>query len=96
MSEYHLTDRAEADLFELSVYGYRQFGIRQAEAYAASLEHAFQLLADTPRMGRKADSIRANVRRHEHGSHVILYEIVSGGVAILAIVHQRSVKRLTL
>jgi toxin ParE1/3/4 len=48
MSEYVLTRRAEADLFDIFLFGYEQFGSRQAEIYAAELEHAFQLLADIP------------------------------------------------
>lgn len=47
-------------------------------------------------MGRKADVIRPGVHRHEHASHVILYEVSDGGVLILAIVHARSIRRLTL
>jgi toxin ParE1/3/4 len=96
MSEYALTRRAEADLFDIFLFGYEQFGVRQAEIYAAELEYTFQLLADNPRMGREAAAIAPSVRRHEHGSHVILYEISSNGVLILTLVHASSVKRLTL
>lgn len=96
MSEYALTKRAEADLFHIFLFGYEQFGARQAETYATELEHTLQLLADNPRMGREAEAIAPSVRRHEHGSHVILYEISSDGVVILALVHASSVKRLTL
>lgn len=96
MSDYTLTKRAEADLFDIAVHGYRQFGARQAEAYAAGLEHAFQLLANNPGMGRKADVIRPGVHRHEHTSHVILYEVVAGGVLILAVIHSCSLRRLAL
>ena len=48
MSEYALTKRAEADLFHIFLFGYGQFGARQAETYATELEHTFQLLADNP------------------------------------------------
>lgn len=96
MSEYTLTKRAEADLFDVFLFGYERFGSKQAEAYAAELEYVFHLLADTPRMGREAETIAPGVRRHEHGSHIILYEEARGGVLILAIVHASSVKRLTL
>jgi toxin ParE1/3/4 len=96
MSEYALTKRADADLYDIFLFGYQQFGERQAEAYAAELERAFQLLANNPRMGRRAESIARGVRRHEHRSHVILYEIAPGGVLILAVVHVSSIKRLSL
>ena len=82
MSDHTLTKRAEADLFDIAVHGYRQFGVHQVEAYATGLEHAFQLLADNPRMGRRADAI--------------LYDPVDDGVLILAIVHGRSVRHLAL
>lgn len=96
MSDYGLTKRAEADLFDIFLFGYEQFGSKQAEAYAAELEHVFQLLADNPRMGREAEAILPGVRRHEHGSHVILYEEASSGVVILAIVHRRSLRRVAV
>jgi toxin ParE1/3/4 len=96
VSSYDLTERADADLFELTLYGMKQFGARQAEAHAAELERIFRLIADTPRMGRKADGIRPGVRRHEHGSHIILYEEAPNGITILALVHKSSVKRLAL
>jgi len=47
-------------------------------------------------MGRSAAGIAPGVRRHEHGSHVILYREVDGGVLILALVHGRSVRGLEL
>lgn len=96
MSDYGLTKRAEGDLFDIFLFGYEQFGSKQAEAYAAELEGVFQLLADNPRMGREAATVSPGVRRHEHRSHVILYEEASSGVLILAIVHSSSVKRLAL
>jgi|SRR5262245_47897549 toxin ParE1/3/4 len=96
MNSYALTRRAETDLFDILLFGYEQFGTRQAEAYANELEHVFQLLADNPRMGREAQAIAPGVRRHEHASHIILYEIAPEGILILAVVHARSIKRLTL
>ncbi len=60
------------------------------------MEACFQLLADNPRLGREAKAIAPGVRRHEHGSHVILYEESGTGVLILAVLHQKSVIRLPL
>lgn len=57
MSEYRLTKRAEADLFDIFLFGYEQVGARQAEIYAAELEHTFQFLTDNPRIGREAEAI---------------------------------------
>lgn len=95
MRRYRFTKQARADLHDIFLYGYEQFGETQAEAYAAGLAHVFQLLADNPQMGRKAEAIAAGVRRHEYGSHVILYETAPDGILVLAIIHGRSVHRLS-
>ncbi|MFA6965239.1 type II toxin-antitoxin system RelE/ParE family toxin [Bosea sp. (in: a-proteobacteria)] len=96
LNSYGLTQRARNDLFDIFVYGCDQFGETQAEAYAAGFEHVFQLLADNPGLGRKAEGIASGAQRHEHGSHVILYEEAPFGIMILAIVHGSSVQRLAL
>ncbi|KPF68830.1 plasmid stabilization protein [Bosea sp. AAP35] len=96
MADFALTKRAEADLYDLALFGYERFGEAQAEAYLAELDHVFKLLAGQPRMGRQAETIAPGVRRHDHGSHVILYEEAPSGVRILAIVHASSVRRLSL
>jgi toxin ParE1/3/4 len=96
VNSYRLTEGAEAEILEIFLYGIDQFGVGQARLYKDEMAHCFQLLADTPRMGRPANIIAEGVRRHEHKSHVILYEIESSGVLILAVVHGRSVRRLKL
>lgn len=94
MSDYRLSKLAESDLLDIFCFGYQQFGGQQAEAYAAALEQTFLLLANNPEIGRRAETIAPGLRRHEHGSHVILYEETAAGVLVLAIVHNRSVQRL--
>lgn len=96
MSSYALSKRAEADLLEIYIYGIETFGEAQAERYHQDMTACFELLATQPKMGREAKSIALGVRRHEHASHVILYEESGDGVLILALVHGRSVKRLKL
>lgn len=95
MKQYGLTNRARTDLHNIFLFGYERFGERQADAYAAGLDHLFQLLADNAQMGRKADTVAPSVRRHEYRSHVILYEETPTGVLILAVIHGRSVRRLS-
>ncbi len=96
MAEFVLTKRAEADLYDLALFGLERFGERQVEAYLAELDRVFGLLADHPRMGRRAEAIAPGVRRHEHRAHVILNEEMQTGVRILAVVHGSSLRRLTL
>lgn len=94
MSSFRLSQRADSDLLDIFVYGIEQFGEAQAERYQIDMTRCFGLLADNPRMGRPADSIAPGVRRHEHASHVILYEEDADGVLILAVVHGRNVRHL--
>lgn len=94
MNEYRLTRDADADLLELFLYGFETFGLAQAEDYRDSMARCFQLLADNPRLGRKADEIARGARRHEHARHVIFYDEQPYGVLITAIIHERSIRHL--
>lgn len=94
MATFKLTERASAELLDIYLFGLRQFGRIQADRYLDELERCFGLLADNPRMGRLARKVGHGVRRHEHGSHVIFYEIERGDLVILAIVHGRSMQEL--
>ncbi|MCV9961142.1 type II toxin-antitoxin system RelE/ParE family toxin [Pararhizobium sp. BT-229] len=96
MSSYALTERAEDDLLALFLDGIEMFGLAQARRYKDELEHCFQLIASRPQMGRLAPSIGKGVRRHEHQSHIILYEEAEGTIVILAVVPARSIRLLKL
>ncbi|MGH7153442.1 MAG: type II toxin-antitoxin system RelE/ParE family toxin [Acetobacteraceae bacterium] len=94
MNEYRLTRDADADLRELFLYGFETFGLAQAEDYRDSMTRCFELLADNPKLGRKADEFAGGTRRHEHARHVIFYDEQPYGVLITAIIHERSIRRL--
>lgn len=96
MASFALTKRAEADLYDIALFGYERFGENQTQGYLAELERVFELLARHPRMGRKAETIAPGVRLHEHRYHIILYEEAPAGVRILAVVHASSLRRLSL
>lgn len=92
---YRLYERASRDSMDIYLFGIEYFGLRQA-SYLDELEDCFALLADNPRMGRPAERLGHGVRRHEHGSHVILYRIMQDGILVLALVHGRNVEDLEL
>ncbi|ESQ75040.1 type II toxin-antitoxin system RelE/ParE family toxin [Asticcacaulis sp. AC402] len=54
MSGYRLSLRAETDLLDIFIFGIEQFGVVQAEIYQEQLTHCFELLAESPRLGRPA------------------------------------------
>ena len=96
MRRFQLARRAEEDVTEIFAFGYEMFGELQAERYADGMIAVFAQLGHNPRMGRPAKAIAPGIRRHEYRSHVILYEESRDGVVILAVVHGKSVRRLSL
>lgn len=96
MSSYRLTEDAERQVIDIFLYGFETVGPGKARLYKAELESVFRLLAEHPRMGRATDAVAPGVRRHEHESHVIFYEIQDDGILILAVLHGHSVKHLKM
>ena len=96
MPSYRLTRRAENDLLEAFLFGLDRFGEAQAQRYQLGFERCFGMLAENPGLGRPADLIAVGLRRHEHASHVVLYEPDAEGVLIVAVVHGRSIRALDL
>ena len=95
MASVELSDRAAADLLAIYLEGIRHFGPRQADRYLDELDACFHLLADNPRMGRSTESLGQGLRRHEHGSHVIFYELMEQDILIIAILHSRQLPDLS-
>ncbi len=96
MAKYRVSKRANANLIDIYVYGSEQFGERRAVAYQKSLQACFEVIARHPKIGRTSPTIRPGLRRHEHGSHVILYREESDSVLIIAVLHGRSIRGLKL
>ncbi|MDR4305783.1 type II toxin-antitoxin system RelE/ParE family toxin [Chelatococcus sambhunathii] len=94
MSRVRLTRRAERDLFEIFLFGIETFGLARAAGYREAFETCFNMLARHPELGRRCPELGEAMRRHEHGSHVVLYEIDLEGVLIVAVPHRRSAMRL--
>src|SRR5215216_1041292 len=73
MAAYRVSGRADAELLDFCLFGVTQFGRPRAIEYQMSFQRCFELIAENPRMGRHSPTIRPGLRRHEHGSHVVLY-----------------------
>jgi len=69
----------------------RTWGWRQTDQYLAKLEDGFDLLAQSPLIGRSCDWIRPGLRRFEIGKHVVFYIPDSGEVRIVRVLHQQMV-----
>ncbi|MFZ1805265.1 MAG: type II toxin-antitoxin system RelE/ParE family toxin [Nitrospira sp.] len=63
--------------------------MEQARVYLLGLHGRFQMLAEQPTQGRKADELAPGLRRVEYQSHVVFYIPKDHGVLIVRVLHQR-------
>lgn len=87
MSTYRLGPKAESDLAEILDYTVDNWGEPQADKYVGELADCFQLLADSPGIGRASDRLAPGLRRFEQGKHVIFYKPDRNGIVIARILH---------
>ena len=88
-AEYRLTAEAEDDLQGIADYTFETFGPAQAEAYGLGLRNCFASLIDNPLLGRDYGFLRPGLRRYEHESHSVYYQLTDTGILILRVLHQR-------
>lgn len=88
MADYVLSNKADADLDEIYVYSFHNFGEAKADAYFLSLRDCLQSLAGNPRMGRSIDALHAGLLCHRHARHVIYYLIEDAGIFVVRILHE--------
>jgi len=88
LTTYRLGPKGASDLAEIFDYTVDTWGEQQAENYVEELAICFQLLADSPGLGRTCDLIFPGIRRFEHGKHVIFYKPDKNGIIVSRILHQ--------
>ncbi|TCS05037.1 MULTISPECIES: type II toxin-antitoxin system RelE/ParE family toxin [unclassified Rhizobium] len=86
MAAYRLTQTADARLSGIYEYSHLTFGEAQADAYLIDLHRIFELLAETPFMGRDCSELGTGLRRILHRRHVAFYRIMPEGVLIVYII----------
>ncbi|WP_419808783.1 type II toxin-antitoxin system RelE/ParE family toxin [Sphingomonas sp.] len=87
---YRLSDRAAIELLELLQESIGRFGVHQAARYRASMERAFVLLAENPRIARGRDELVSRARAYRHQAHMIVYREEGDGILIIRLPHARS------
>ncbi len=99
MSRWVLSREAGLSLAEIEDYTAQRWGDAQAEKYIRDLFAAFDLLADTPTIGRSRPDIPPPYLGYGVGSHLIIYRTneARGSTDILNILHpaMNIEKRLT-
>lgn len=79
---------------EIARFTKARWGSEQAAKYVNSVEACCELLANNPEIGRKFEAVQANLRRMEHGSHVVFYRADGASILVLRILHKSMLPRL--
>jgi toxin ParE1/3/4 len=75
-------------MMDIADYTLDTWGVDQALRYSESLEACFGRLAETPKIGRRCNRVRAGYRRFEHERQVVLYRVDAKGIFIARVLHQ--------
>lgn len=70
---YKLTGIAQEQLIDSYIYGYINFGEKQAERYQHDMRECFDLLSDNPRIAHVREGYTQPLRIHHHAKHYIAY-----------------------
>ena len=89
MAKYRFSRRAATDLEAIAEYTIERIGIEQARRYRDELRTCFAQLAENPRLGRRAEQLGTGLRRYEHRSHVIFYQVAGARILIVRVLHYR-------
>lgn len=83
------TNDAEADLLEIGVYTWTEWGEKQWQTYSALLRDACEVII--PANIRHARDVpeRPNLLRWRCESHVIYFRRVPDGIEIVRVLHER-------
>lgn len=74
MGTFSLTRLAKADLRDIARYTEKKWSRIQRKHYLKGMDEAFEILADSPKLGTGCDFIAEDLRKHPFQSHVIYYE----------------------
>lgn len=85
---YVLRQAAEADLEEIWLHTFRNWGSEQADAYLRALLSRLDWLAAHPRLGKPRPDIKPGYVCFPEGRHLIFYTIQAQGIEVIGILHQ--------
>ena len=86
---YCIHPLAEQDIADIWVDGADRWGVDQADRYFDGMVNLFDLLSEQPEIARLRNELSPPVRIHPYGSHVVVFETVETGIAIIRVLHNR-------
>lgn len=84
-----LSPRARQDFIDILRYTGETWGEAQLLTYRTKINEALQMLGTNPRRGRQRDDLPPMYFSYSVGSHVIVYRLREGEIAVARILHQR-------
>ena len=86
MAEIRFSSFARTDLEDIFSF-LAQFNIESARQVIEQLAEKFNLLAQSPRLGRVQDNFILNLRSFPHKNYIIFYFPIENGVEIYRVLH---------
>lgn len=84
------TRLAEADIKDIYLYSYGEFGEKQADKYYGGLEERFNQILDQTAHSQDYSHIDYGLRRVNYEHHAIYYQLgPEGELIIIRVLHQR-------
>ena len=83
-----VTAMARNDLLEIGRYTELKWGRSQRNHYLNQMDEAFNLIGNSPKIGKDRSHVLAGYRSFQQGSHVIYYR-ESETIEIIRVLHER-------
>jgi toxin ParE1/3/4 len=87
MPRFKLTDSANRDLREISLYTQKKWGSEQERRYRQQLELELQKLSLNANVGRSREEIGSGVQSFRVAAHIAFYVQRSDGITVLRLLH---------
>ena len=97
MNSFTLTQRAKSDLKVIARFTEKRWGLTQRNTYIKQFDDSFNMLAETPSIGKACDCIKIGYQKFPQGSHIIFYKVLtSEKIEIIRILHKNMDVKLHL
>ena len=87
--KYRLSNEAKEDLVRIYRYGFKKFGVVQADKYYNAFFDNFKRIANNPFQFPKANHVKEGYRYCVSGSDTIYFKLSENIVDIIAIIRQQ-------
>ncbi len=85
MTNYQLTEAAQADAENIYAYSIAKFGLRTARTYLNGLHARLQLIAANDALGRDYSHVSPGLLRYEHRGHSVYFQREQNGILVIRI-----------